>query len=66
MKSHDGANTDITRDIIACAIEVHKTLGGPGVLEKGYQRALAYELQSHGHRAQLEAPCPIIYKGQDL
>ena len=66
MKSYDGENADITKDIIACAIEVHKTLGGPGILEKVYQRALAYELQAHGHRAQIEAPCPIVYKGQDL
>ena len=66
MKSYDGENVDITKDIIACAIEVHKTLGGPGILEKVYQHALAYELQSHGHKAQLEAPCPIVYKGQDL
>ena len=33
MKSYDGENADITKDIIACAIEVHKTLGGPGILE---------------------------------
>ena len=66
MKSYDGENADITKDIIACAIEVHKTLGGPGILEKVYQHALAYELQAHGHKAQLEAPCPIVYKGQDL
>ena len=37
MKSYDGENADITKDIIACAIEVHKTLGGPGILEKVYQ-----------------------------
>ena len=66
MKGYDGENADITSDIIACAIEVHKTLGGPGILEKVYQHALAYELQAHGHKAQLEAPCPIVYKGQDL
>ena len=66
MKSYNGENADITKDIIACAIEVHKTLGGPGILEKVYQHALAYELQAHGHKARLEAPCPILYKGQDL
>ena len=66
MKSYDGENADITKDIIACAIEVHKTLGGPGILEKVYQHALAFELQTHGHKAQLEAPCPIVYKGRDL
>ena len=48
MKSYDGENADITKDIIACAIEVHETLGGPGILEKVYQHALAFELQTHG------------------
>ena len=66
MEKYDGENADITKDIIACAIEVHKTLGGPGILEKVYQRALAQELRSRGHKAQLEAPCPVFYKGRDL
>lgn len=61
-----GHNSDITREIIGCAIEVHKVLGGPGILEKAYQRALAYELMQAGHKVELEAPCPIIYKGNDL
>lgn len=59
-------DTDITHDIIRCAIEVHKTIGGPGVLEKVYQRALAYELHCAGHKAEVEVPCPIVYKGHDL
>lgn len=62
----EAVNADITSDIIKCAIEVHKTIGGPGVLEKVYQKALAYELQQAGHKVEMEAPCPIIYKGQDL
>ena len=64
--TYDGTNADITKDIIGCAIEVHKTLGGPGVLESVYQRALAYELQLLGHKVELERPCPVVYKGQDL
>ena len=59
-------DVDITHDIIKCAIEVHKTIGGPGVLEKVYQRALAYELQCAGYRVEVESPCPIVYKGHDL
>ena len=66
MKTYDGENAAITKDIIGCAIEVHKTLGGPGILEKVYQRALAYELQLTGHRVVMEAPCPTVYKGRDL
>ena len=36
--TYDGTSADITKDIIGCAIEVHKTLGGPGALESVYQR----------------------------
>ena len=66
MENQFGENADITKDIIGCAIEVHKTLGGPGILEKVYQKALAYELRVKGHKVEIEAPCPIIYKGRDL
>ena len=57
---------ELTREIIGCAIEVHKTLGGPGCLEKVYQRALAYELVQKGHDVVMEAECPIVYKGHDI
>jgi PD-(D/E)XK nuclease superfamily len=30
------------------AIEVHRVLGGPGLLESVYEEALFRELQSHG------------------
>ena len=63
---NNAEDVDITHDIIRCAIEVHKTIGGPGVLEKVYQRALAYELQCAGYRVEVESPCPIVYKGRDL
>ena len=66
IRNSDPLHADITHDIIRCAIEVHKSIGGPGVLEKVYQRALAYELKNAGHVVELEAPCPIVYKGQDL
>jgi len=57
---------ELTHDIIACAIEAHKTLGGPGCLEKVYQRALAFELQRKGHKVEMEAECPVLYKGVDI
>ncbi len=31
--------------IIGAAIEVHKTLGGPGLLESVYEEALVWELR---------------------
>jgi len=34
---------DLSRQVIGCAIEVHKTLG-PGLLESTYEKCLAHEL----------------------
>lgn len=31
---------EISRHIVECAIEVHRTLGGPGLLESVYEQAL--------------------------
>lgn len=39
---------EISHTIIGAAIEVHKTLGGPGLLEDIYEEALCYELQASG------------------
>ncbi len=33
-----------SRIVYECAIEVHKTLGGSGLLERIYEEALAWEL----------------------
>ena len=58
--------TELTRQIIGAAIEVHKTLGGPGLLESVYKEALAEELRNSGLRVEREVPCPIVYKGKTL
>lgn len=52
--------------IIGCAIEVHKELGGPGLLEKVYEEALIYELVSKGLKVKRQVQVPIHYKGQKL
>lgn len=55
----------LTNRVIACAIEVHKTLG-PGLLESVYQECMEVELSEanlefkSGHRVALE------YKGRRL
>ena len=36
---------EISYKIIGAAIEVHKVLGGPGLLESMYESALCHELQ---------------------
>ena len=35
----------ISRELVTCAIEVHWTLGGPGLLESAYEEALVCELE---------------------
>jgi len=52
--------------VVAAAVEVHKTLGGPGLLESVYAEALEWELKARGCRVEREKPVPIQYKGQTL
>ena len=55
----------LTRAVIGCAIEVHRTLG-PGLLESAYQQCLAYELRLANLPFQLECPMPVTYKDLNL
>ena len=55
----------LTSKIIACAIEVHKTLG-PGFEELFYQRALDRELAAAGLEATREVWIDVQYKGLSL
>jgi GxxExxY protein len=57
---------DITGVIVDCAIEVHRTLGGPGLLESVYEEALVWELQRRGLDVQRQVSLPIPYKDQIL
>jgi GxxExxY protein len=38
----------LSHKIIGCAIEVHRELEGPGLLESVYEEALRYELKELG------------------
>ncbi|MBT5749114.1 MAG: GxxExxY protein, partial [Candidatus Marinimicrobia bacterium] len=55
----------ISKNIIRCAIEVHKTLGGPGLLDSVYEEALTWELKQN-HKVDRQVELPIIYKGQSI
>ena len=57
---------EISGRIVAAAIEVHKTLGGPGLLESVYEEALTYELTHGGLKVERQKPLPITYKGTQL
>ena len=57
---------EISRVIVEAAIEVHRTLGGPGLLEGVYEEALAWELTARGLHVDRQQEVPIQYKGQVL
>ncbi|MDR3623875.1 MAG: GxxExxY protein, partial [Chlamydiales bacterium] len=54
---------DLSYKIIGAAIEVHKVLGGPGLLESVYESALCHELLLQGLQIQTQVPLNVIYKG---
>ncbi len=54
-----------TKEVIGCAIEVHRALG-PGLLESTYQQCFAHELSLKGIDFQLEVPLPVDYKSVRL
>ena len=53
-------------EISKVVIEVHRTLGGPGLLEAVYEDALAFELQSRGVTVHRQKPVPLVYKRKTL
>jgi GxxExxY protein len=63
MHQYDGYKADVTDQIIACAIEVHRHLG-PGLLESVYESAMCLELKSAGLTFRRQAGIPVIYKGE--
>jgi GxxExxY protein len=56
----------LSQIIVDAAIEVHRTLGGPGLLESVYRDALALEIQSRGPLVEREKLVPVMYKGKTI
>jgi GxxExxY protein len=52
---------ELSKTIIGCAIEVHKSLG-PGLLESAYEECLFFELKQCGIRVEKQKSLPLIYK----
>ncbi len=52
---------ELSRNVIGCAIEVHRNLG-PGLLESTYRQCLACELSHARIPFQMELPLPVRYK----
>ncbi len=57
---------EISRFVVGSAIEVHKELGGPGLLESLYEEALCCELLKRGLKVQRQYAVDVLYKGQSL
>jgi GxxExxY protein len=57
---------EISKVIVDAAIEVHRELGGPGLLESVYEEALADELTRRGLTVERQLQVPIRYKGKYL
>jgi len=56
----------LAAQVIDAAIEVHRTLGGPGLLESLYEEALYQELRLRDISVQAQVQIPVIYKGYTL
>lgn len=57
---------EISYKVIGAAIEVHKTLGGPGLLEGIYESSLYHELKLRGLKVERQVRVPVTYKGVEV
>jgi len=57
---------EVSYKVIGAAIEVHKTLGGPGLLEGVYESCLYYELKLRGLKVERQVRVPVTYKGMEV
>jgi len=57
---------EISKIIVEAAVEVHRELGGPGLLEDVYEESMEEELRLRGLRVERQVPVRIIYKGKVL
>src|SRR5438046_1395912 len=57
---------EISKVIVDSAIEVHRELGGPGLLEDVYEEAMAAELALRGLTVARQLPVRLNYKGRIL
>src|SRR2546422_10488541 len=56
----------LSKEIVDAAVEVHRELGGPGLLEDVYEEALEEELRLRGIMVERQLPIRIVYKGRVL
>ena len=66
LADSDLYENEIAKQIVNAAIEVHRELGGPGLLESVYEEALIYELREKGLPVERQKQVPVCYKDQVL
>ncbi len=57
--------TQLSYDIVGCAITVHKTLG-PGLLESVYEKCLKEELEFQGFKVQTQQKVKLEYRNVQI
>ena len=57
--------SELTEQVIGCAINVHKQLG-PGLLESVYEECLCFELAEAGLPFERQIALPIVYRDRVL
>lgn len=56
----------VCQHIIGAAFDVHYNLGGPGLLERVYERALCMELKNKGIPFRRQVYLPLSYRDQKI
>lgn len=56
----------LSEQVLDAAIEVHRSLGGPGLLESLYEDALLHELKLRGIPVLSQVQIPVTYKNCKL
>ena len=59
------SENEISKVVVAAAIEVHRTRGAPGLLERVYEEALVYEIESRGLKTDRQKVLPVVNRLRD-
>jgi len=57
---------EVSKVIVDVAIEVHREMGGPGLLEDIYEEAMDEEFRLRGVPVERQLPVRLTYKGRML